>query len=133
MKTRPLVIDHLVKYCGEEMHNESGVKIYSKRTLSELETFVWKNGKVQAMDGYNDDTVMSLGIGLWVRDTALRLKEEGIDLMKSTLTLSEMKKSELVPFYKTNISNVGSNSWKMKTGRQGYGHHGDEDIKWLIQ
>ena len=37
------------------------------------------------MRGYNDDLVMSLSIGLWVRDTALRLMQEGIDLTKSSL------------------------------------------------
>ena len=35
-----------------------------------------------AMKGYNDDLVMSFSIGLWVRDNALRLRQEGIDLTK---------------------------------------------------
>ena len=37
--------------------------------------------------GYNDDLVMSFAICLWVRDTALRLRQEGIDLQKKTLIL----------------------------------------------
>ena len=36
--------------------------------LSELRSFVWKNGKPQARSGKNDDLVMSLAIGSWVAD-----------------------------------------------------------------
>jgi intein/homing endonuclease len=132
IKTRPLVISHLEQYCREEFNSGSGIKIYSQRTLSELETFVWKNGKAQAMEGYNDDLVMSLGIGLWVRDTALRLRQEGIDLTKATLSHIDMTKSEVKPYYKSQAAEIGYKSWIMKTGRQGFGQHGDEDIRWLI-
>ena len=37
------------------------------------------------MRGYNDDLTMAFGIALWVRDTALRLRQEGIDLTKQAL------------------------------------------------
>jgi hypothetical protein len=37
------------------------------------------------MRGYNDDLTMSLAISLWVRDTALRLRQEGIDLTKRAI------------------------------------------------
>jgi hypothetical protein len=43
------------------------------------------NGRAEAMKGYNDDLVMAFSIGLWVRDTALRLRQEGIDLTKSAV------------------------------------------------
>lgn len=36
-----------------------------------MRVFIWKNGKAQAQAGYNDDLVMSFGIGLYVRDTLL--------------------------------------------------------------
>lgn len=132
IKTRPLVISHLEQYCREEMNSGNGVKIYSKRTLAELDTFIWKNGKAIAMEGYNDDLVMSLGIGLWVRDTALKLRQEGIDLTRATLAHTDMKKSEEVPIYKTKVSELGAKTWQMQTGRRGFGHHGDEDIRWLL-
>ena len=38
------------------------------------------------MTGYNDDLVMSFAIGLWVRDTALRLRTQGVELTKKTLS-----------------------------------------------
>jgi len=37
------------------------------------------------MAGKNDDLVISLAIGLWIRDTALRLKSQGIELQKKAL------------------------------------------------
>ena len=38
------------------------------------------------MVGYNDDLVLSFSIGLWVRETALRLRAEGIELSRKTLS-----------------------------------------------
>lgn len=67
-RTRPLIISKLDEY----IRNNS-VTIRSQRTIDELMTFIWENGKAQAADGFNDDLIMSLAIGLWVRDTALQI------------------------------------------------------------
>ena len=80
MKTRPLIISKL-----EEYVREKSVIIRSVRTIDELFTFIWMNGRAEAMRGYNDDLTMSLAISLWVRDTALRLRQEGIDLTKRAI------------------------------------------------
>ena len=40
--------------------------------MQEMRVFVWKNGKAQAQDRYNDDLIMSCATALYVRDTALR-------------------------------------------------------------
>jgi hypothetical protein len=127
IKTRPLVISHL-----EQFFREKSIEIYSTRTLAELETFIWKNGKAQAMVGYNDDLTMALGIALWVRDTALRLRQEGIDLTRATLGLIGRNKIDTTPVYKQNQANMGKKAWEMPTGKLGAGHHGTEDIKWLL-
>ena len=37
-----------------------------------MKTFIWKNGKPQAMKGYHDDLIMALAIACWVRDTAIQ-------------------------------------------------------------
>jgi hypothetical protein len=79
-RTRPLIISKL-----DEYFREKSVIIHSTRTIDELFTFIWNNGRAEAMRGYNDDLTMSLSIGLWVRDTALRLRQEGIDLTKRAL------------------------------------------------
>lgn len=79
-KTRPLIISKLDEYIRDK-----SVTIRSVRLVDELFTFIWKNGKAEAMRGYNDDLVMAMSIGLWVRDTALRLRQEGMDLTKRAL------------------------------------------------
>ena len=127
MKTRPLVISNLEHY-----FRDMAIDIYSKRTLAELETFIWKNGKAQAMDNFNDDLTMALGIGLWVRDTALRLRQEGIDLTRAGLGKMSMNKIEEIPVYKQKLIQSGEKSWRMNTGRQGFGNQNQEDLRWLI-
>jgi intein/homing endonuclease len=127
IKTRPLVIAHL-----EQFFRDKSIDIFSARTISELETFIWKNGKAQAMEGYNDDLIMSLGIGLWVRDTALRLRQEGIELTRVAVDQMNRNKIDQVPVYKSNQVQNASKTWEMQTGRHGPGQHGTEDIRWLI-
>ena len=60
--------------------------VRSNRLIDELLTFVYINNRAEAMTGYNDDLVMSFAIGLWVRDTALRLRTQGVELTKKTLS-----------------------------------------------
>lgn len=138
MKTRPLVINNLDMYFrsivggGSVGSGEIAVEIYSKRTLSELDTFIWKNGKAQAMEPYNDDLVMALGIGLWVRDTALRLRQEGMDLTRATLSGISKNKIDETPIFKQKNAQIGAKAWQMNTGRQGYGKDNTEDIRWLL-
>jgi len=116
-RTRPLIISKL-----EEYIREKSITIRSIRTIEELFTFIWFNGRAEAMRGYNDDLTMSLAISLWVRDTALRLRQEGIDLTKraidgiSTYTYSGV--------YGGNDND--ENPWQMNIG------DGFEDLtKWL--
>jgi len=83
-KTRPLIISKIETFLREGAHGD-GLIIQSKRLIDELYTFIWNGNRVEAMRGYNDDLAMSLGIGLWVRDTALRLRQAGVELTKKTL------------------------------------------------
>jgi hypothetical protein len=84
MKTKPLVVAKMEEYTREKM-----VKIYSSRLIDELFVFIYKSGmnhsKAEAMDGYNDDLVMSYALGLWVRDTALRLRKDKDDLQRAMM------------------------------------------------
>lgn len=128
IKTRPLVISNLEGY-----FREKAIKVVSTRTLAELETFIWKNGKAQAMEGYNDDLVMSLGIGLWVRDTALRLRQLGIELTKTAVNQMNRSKMDETPVFKAQVQQAGRKAWQMNTGRQGFGSQNVEDITWLIK
>ena len=53
---------------AEEFLRLKLVKIYSKRFVYEMQTFINKNGKPQAEKNMNDDLIMSIAIGIWVRD-----------------------------------------------------------------
>ena len=73
------------------------------------------------MQGYNDDLVMSFALTLWVRDTALRLRNEGIELTKRTLSGAS---SQMLPQKPTNQNN----SWEMEIGPNGE----KESLDWLL-
>ena len=115
-KTRPLVIAKL-----EEYFREKSVIVHSDRLIDELFVFIWHNNKAEAMEGYNDDLPMSLAIGLWVRDTALRLNAEGIALQKTVL--NKMLDYEAVYTPDDNQND----EWVMETGNT------KEDLTWLIK
>jgi hypothetical protein len=68
--------------------------------------------------------VMALSIALWVRDTALRLRQEGIDLTIKSLGGIQQQIQES-GFY--GGSSMDDNPWSMRVGNQ------DEDLTWLIK
>jgi hypothetical protein len=80
LKTRPLIVSKLDEY----MRNKE-IIIHSSRTIGELLTFIWENGKAVAQEGYNDDLVMSLAMGLWVRDTSLKLFDRSMEMQKKSI------------------------------------------------
>jgi len=98
-KTRPLIVAKLEEYVRNKLIN-----IHSNRVFHELKTFIWHNGKPQAMRSYNDDLVMSLAIACWVRDTALSENERDMaykkamlgGLFKSTTTMNTQIKGQKI-------------------------------------
>jgi hypothetical protein len=117
-RTRPLMISALEMYMRERTP-----VIRSKRLIQELFVFVWLNGKAQSQNGYNDDLVMSFCIGLWLRDTSLKLRQQGIELHKRTL--SQFQKSEPKIYTGRPMNNADGWSWN-----NGFN---DEDLTWLIR
>ena len=120
-RTRPLVIAKMIEYIREK-----SVTIQSKRLMSEMRVFVWKNGKAQAQDRYNDDLLMACATALYVRDTALRLRQQGIDLARAQLSSF----SNLNSRNQAVIKSVGSqqkNPYIVDTPG------GQEDISWLLK
>jgi len=77
-KTRPLIVAKLEEFIRNKL-----IKIYSSRTLNEMKTFIWRNGKPQAMKGYHDDLIMALAIACWVRDTALQSNTRELNYKKA--------------------------------------------------
>lgn len=80
VKTRPLIVAKM-----EEFIRNKIIQIRSTRTYHEFKTFVWQNGKPQAMRSYNDDLVMSLAIACWVRDTALQVNKKELEYKKAMI------------------------------------------------
>jgi hypothetical protein len=117
-KTRPLVIAKMESYIREKAFT-----FRSKRLLEELRVFVWQHGKAQAQNGYNDDLVMSLGIGLFTRDIAMKFYEQGMDLNRAMVS---------------NITKTGYIGGPMMPGNQqnpfmiNNGNGGFEDISWIL-
>jgi hypothetical protein len=85
-KTRPLIIAKLEEFVRNKL-----IITHSSRLINELTTFIWHNGKPQAMRGYNDDLVMSLAIACWVKETALEVNQREAEYQKAFL--SSMTKS----------------------------------------
>jgi hypothetical protein len=117
-KTRPLIISALDTYM-----NDKDILIRSQRLIDEMFTFIWNGGRAEALKGYNDDLIMALSIGLWVRNTALRLKQEGIDLTKNMLNAAHINKYE--GFVTT--GHLAKNPYEMKDTRGN-----SENLTWLL-
>lgn len=115
-RTRPLIISKIETYFREKTPI-----VRSRRLIDELFVFIWNGHKAEARSGYNDDLVMSFGIGLWIRDTALRLQQQGIDLSRKTLT----------HYGKT--SGVYTNSTQKPNGLNwNSGDSQNNDLTWLL-
>jgi len=89
-KTRPLVIAKM-----EEFIRNKIIKIYSSRLLAEMKTFVWDNGKPQAMRMYFDDLIMACAIGCWIKDTVLEVDKRDLDYKKAFLNAMTISKSTM--------------------------------------
>tara|TARA_R110000796_G_scaffold742_1_gene2760 strand:- start:8041 stop:9897 length:1857 start_codon:yes stop_codon:yes gene_type:complete len=69
----------------EKMIRLNAIKVRSKRMISEMRTFVFKNGRADHMDGYHDDLLMPLAYGLWVMETSFKKLKEAKAKTKAML------------------------------------------------
>jgi hypothetical protein len=120
-KTRPLIIAKL-----EEFIRNKVLKINSLRTLNELDTFVWVNGRPEAQKGYNDDLVMAAAIACWVRDTAVINNERNLEYAKAFLTSFAKSRTYL------NTSIVGMNNYEYNQKIQQQQNQAKEFL-WLVK
>tara|TARA_Y100001963_G_C6643352_1_gene382117 strand:- start:515 stop:877 length:363 start_codon:yes stop_codon:yes gene_type:complete len=119
----------------EEYTREKLVKLHSNRLLDELFVFIYKTGiiqsKAEAMDGYNDDLVMSYSIALWIRDTALRLRKDSDDrqrlMMDSMLENNGNTRSDAeVKMFNVKKRGQNEDPYKWEVG-------GEDDLRWLLK
>ncbi len=107
-KTRPLIVSKLEEFVRNKL-----ITTYSSRLFHEVKTFIWQNGKPQAMRSYHDDLIMALAIGCWVRDTALQVNQRDVEYKKAML------------------DGIMKNSTKMNTSIKGMdGYNKDFDKKY---
>ena len=119
-KTRPLIIAKLEEFVRNKL-----IKINSARLYNEMTTFIWNNGRAEAQRSYNDDLVMATAISCWVRDTALRLRQEGMEMTK--LALGGIgSNSSFGQGYSVDNQFGKQNPWQMKVGND------DESLEWLL-
>ena len=119
-RTRPMAIGKFQEYISDK-----GVTIQSKRLVEEMKVFVWKNGRAEAQVGYNDDLVMSFSIAMFMRDTAFKFRQQGIDLTKASLNAMNKTTTAYSGVYSRNSA---ENPFKIDNP---YG--GKEDISWLLK
>jgi len=74
----------------EESVRTNRVKIRSERTIAEMTTFVFRNGRPDHMVGYHDDLLWGLAMGLYVASTTFkemeRNKNKSAAIMDSWMT-----------------------------------------------
>lgn len=116
-KIRPLVESKI-----DEYFRHKDIDAYSKRLINELYTWVWMAGRADHLDGYNDDAIIALGIGLLIRDTALKLRQRGIEMQRKAISNIHVTR----PIY-TPATRPMYDPYHMRVGG---GHI--EDLRWLI-
>lgn len=119
-KTRPLCISKLISYM-----NDYSLEIRSKRTMDELRTFIYKNGKAQAQQGCNDDLVMPLGIFVFLRETTLMYHRRSEELSRASVdSISSVNYTSPAVYNNP----YAPNPYQMNDGRGGM-----EDLSWLLK
>ena len=120
-KVRPMIIGKFQEYISDQ-----SVIIQSSRLIEEMKVFIWKNGRAEAQQGYNDDLVMSFGIAMFMRDTSFKFRQQHLDMSKATLNNISSNNTPFVGGYNNN-RNI-PNPYEIDNP---YG--GKEDISWLLR
>ena len=123
MKTRPIIIAKMEEFIRNKL-----IIIHSSRMLDEMKTFIWKNGRPEAMRSYNDDLVMACAVACWVRDTALVVNKR--DLEYNKVFLSSMIKNDTT----LNTTINGMHGYKNKSLSDTMKEHDKnyKDYPWLF-
>ena len=117
-RLRPMVIGKFQEYI-----NDKSVVIHSRRLLEEMKVFIWKNGRAEAQQGYNDDLVMSFGMAMFMRDTSYKFRQQNLDASRATLSNITSNKYGFSGGYN---SNQVQNPYMHDLGGN------KEDIRWLL-
>jgi len=86
---------------------EKSIKIRSKRAYAEMRAFVWKGPKPVAKSGANDDLLIPLAIGTYLRGTALAYASNSTDMQRACL--GSIKSTTPQTVIRSNIDRRASN------------------------
>ena len=111
----------------QEYVNGKDVTIQSRRLIEEMKVFMWKNGRAEAQQGYNDDLVMAFGIAMFMRDTSFKFRSQHLEASKATLNNISSNRVSWQGGYNANGT---QNPYKIENP---YGNGGTEDISWLLR
>ena len=109
----------------EEYTREKMVKIKSTRLIDELFVFIYKNSKTEALEGYNDDLVMSYSILLWIRDTAIRIQSERGEFQSTLVGAIGNLNGNSSVMTSNNVPKDNPYKMKLNNGEE-------EDLSWLL-
>ncbi len=104
----------------EETLRNHNIIIHSIRLYEELTTFIYKNGRPQAAENYNDDLVLALAIGIFARQTSMKLLENRADAYN------------MMPMYFDNQQKEFALSFNRMVKNNPY-IVGNEDISWIVR
>ena len=65
-----------------------------------MKTFIWYNGKPQAMKKHNDDIIMACAIGCWIKETVYTINHHRAEYQKaflSSMNSSDKKLNTSIP------------------------------------
>ena len=102
-KTRNTMLGKL-----EETLRNKHLYVPSSRLYEEIKTFTWQSGRVQAKKGFNDDLVMSLGIGTWLYDASADYSQSSKKINDAMLNAFSMQKKEYIDTPDNVLSEVSS-------------------------
>lgn len=109
VRTRPLIVNVF-----EECLRTKTFIFHSQRLLDEIKVLIYnEKGKPEALEGYNDDLIISCGIGLYVRNTSMKLgtiTQTGINTMINSLNV-ENSSSAMITALSLNTNNEKKNPY----------------------
>ncbi len=119
----------------EEHIRENKTLIRSTRLISELKTFVYKNGRPDHMEGYHDDLIMGLAMCIFIVQTSFKNLEKVTQQTKAMLD-SWSVSTNSAP---TNFMNNNNTSSQFYTNTNNYNQQNiptnndpNQDFSWLF-
>lgn len=109
----------------EELIRARIMRIQSPRFKSEMETFIWQNGRPEARGGRRDDCIMAAAFAVWIRDNLYGSVYNSPDLVKAMIGAMRLnttrnthingasKNPDHVPFRALGVFGTGVNPYRI--------------------